>query len=246
MKNSTLLSLISVSVIAACGGNSSNSGNNPMDTKPTSDNGDSSRVEKTPSSPQPQKPDVAAKESFLKTFAAGKKNFSHKNVKLEYIKKEMRSGKEKEQWAGSCASKYNFTLKGQYPTVNLSFGGITCDRKDFFTLYALESIMMELSYGLIHIPQTSLPNQFRLVLQEVRSSRKWRSYEAVNSLIRDDLVQLDFLGKEEEMIGTTSTHYLTLQLKKDTVGRIHMTVDYLNNDEGRREVNELKISTELD
>ncbi len=221
----------------ACGSKSS-------DTK----GGDAPRKVEAPTPPSSQKTekDVLAKESFLKTFAAGKKKFTHKNVKLEYKKTELYSGKVKEEWSGNCTSRYALTLEGRYPTVNFAFGSIDCNREKFYSLDHLESIVMNMSYALTHIPQETIPNQFRLSLQGIGGSRPWKSYLSQNGVTREDVIVLDFLGDEEELIGTKSTHYVFLQIRRDSSEKNILTIDYRNDDFGRRETNNIKISAELE
>lgn len=179
----------------------------------------------TPAKPAPFKPapdtDSVAKESFLKTYAAGAKKWNLKNVVVEFTKSttaENGISTVAEQWVADCETTHATELRGDYPQVNAYFGGLDCANHQLDNLGALFLMSSFLYYTAVPNPAgNDYPNQFRLDLNPPYGLfAPLKSDGALNAHLEEHYAFLDFKAEDHlGPYGPETNYYMEITMSQD-------------------------------
>jgi len=140
------------------------------------------------------------KDSFLKSFVSGIKNWNLTGVKVSYLK-TINSGAraiEKVSWTANCEAADKLRLEGIYPVVNFAMGTIDCGlNHKALELEQLNSILSGLTYSV----SSSWNGKTRLYLSDIHQTgninKELLNLGSSNSISQEDRVYLAFEGLEK-------------------------------------------------
>ncbi len=170
-----------------------------------------------------------AKTSFANTMAFGVRTWKLTNVDV----KVTTDGKVANF---KCSGKYLMTLKGDFPKIEFTFGGLDCGKDAPSEILHLGFIAVGWEFEAKYVPVASDPNQFKLWLTKRGGFGHPRLKQAnsMNAQIRNNELFMDFLGEEEEdqlrMLGP-KYHYFEVTLKPSESGKPELlNLSYQKND----------------
>ena len=196
--------------------------------------------------------ETIAKDAFVKTLASGTKNIELSNINVELVKSSPKHPDADVSWKANCTTSALMTLNGDYPKVNASFGKFDCGSKyNAPELSYLSMITRTLEYSLHHIPAyPTEPNQFRLQLETMSTPYlQWKSIESLNSLTKDHVVSMDFMGMQKGNPDwkQDANHFVQISYVQSDDGK-HETlyIEYRFDKVQRDEHTIIKIKADLD
>ncbi len=219
----------------------------PQETAPSSGNTNADPLKKAAEAAA----ESIAKESFSETLANGDKKLNLINVVVEYVRSDTKDNTVREQWTADCVAAGQFNIKGEYPNLNVGFGGFDCGSTHSPNeLDHLHFLIRSLSYSAHHIPAyPSEPNQFQLNLQNVDSSFfNWNSFRSLNANVKDRVVDLDFLGEERGELGRgyEANHFVQITYKQsDDLKSESIKIQYDYDQISQQEKTEIKIKADV-
>ena len=152
--------------------------------------------------------EIAARNSFAKTFASGSKKISFTDVEASVTAKSASGGALTTY--PKCSTIIPMTVSGEYPTLTYKWGLVECkEGTSDATPKAWASFQLhadQLTYKAAAIPASTDPNQFRLVLTSVRAPayptlNRLKSRDSLNALMRDTTVFMDLIEDFEGPMG---------------------------------------------
>jgi hypothetical protein len=243
-----LLSTLAILTVAVsgCGDGADSSG------RDVAGNGPQNPTDDPPDSGKNSNEDATARDAFSKTLVAGDREWTMKNVVVNYVKRESSSNKVDSSWTVNCGDN-NARITGRYPSVSLQMSPFSCGNENHpFELSQLEMITRYLSYTAKHIPAYPVePNQFRLILQGSDNSHfHFSSQESLNAIVKSNAVMFDFLGIEEDEIALgsnrKSNYFAEITFLGEQNGALNrMTVSYDEDSAVRNQSVHIQISADL-